>query len=59
MPANRKPRYEKLLDDEALAEWNEAGPGLGEMLGFYRYLNLKLDADDFTEQQMDLSLIHI
>ena len=53
MPANRKPRYEKLLDVEALAEWNEAGPGLGEMLGFYRYLNLKLDADDFTEQQMD------
>jgi len=53
VPANKKPRYERLIETtEALSEWHEAEPGLGEMLGFYRYLNLKLDADDYEEQQM-------
>ena len=46
MPANKKPRFEKILTTvETLAEWEQGSPNLGEMLGMFRFLSARIEEE--------------
>jgi ERCC4-type nuclease len=46
VPANKKPRFEKILTTvETLAEWEQGSPNLGEMLGMFRFLSARIEEE--------------